>query len=68
MEKMQCIGNEPVDQVTRETRGILGSSMVLLLQLWGLVFVIHLSGNKQVKYKLDPSNISLEGASLCDKL
>lgn len=54
MEKMLCTGDEPVDQVTRETLGIHGLSMVLLQQLWELVFVIHLSGNKQVLWS-DPS-------------
>ena len=39
-------GNEPVDLVAIETLGTHGSSMVLLLQLWGLVFVIPLSGSK----------------------
>lgn len=46
MEKMLCSGNEPVDLVTIETLGTHGLSMVLLLQLWELVFVIRLSGNK----------------------
>ena len=46
MGKMLCNGDEPVDLVATETLGTHGSNMVLLLQLWGLVFVIHLSGNK----------------------
>ena len=46
MEKMLCRGNELVDLEATETLGTRGISMVLPLQLWGLVFVIHLSSNK----------------------